>query len=168
MESFVHEDLGVPKHRIKTLFDKEATRKRILKALDDLQENEGIKRDDPIFIFFAGHGCAIKSEQLQGWGAGDRKEIQAICPQDVKVWGTPNRAESPIPDFILASLINKLSRKKGNNIVGQNLYIPAFHDLTRYWRRLLFLTVVMQLLVPVKMWKGGYVVSRSTGNFRQI
>ena len=113
VESFFRDVLAVPSHRIMSLRDESATRADIIKAFHALREDDSlmIERDDPIVVYFAGHGCQWTSRQ------GLQARIQAICPQDVQVQDSPDRTVFPIPDYLLGSLINQLSSKKGNNIV---------------------------------------------------
>jgi peptidoglycan/xylan/chitin deacetylase (PgdA/CDA1 family)/uncharacterized caspase-like protein len=52
---------GFKPERITTLLDKEATRANVLRALNDkLADAKAVKRDDRVFVFFAGHGATRK------------------------------------------------------------------------------------------------------------
>jgi peptidoglycan/xylan/chitin deacetylase (PgdA/CDA1 family)/uncharacterized caspase-like protein len=59
-------ELLIRKYRFKpeniiTLFDEQATRERILSVLgDDMGNTEKVKKDDRMFVFFAGHGVTRK------------------------------------------------------------------------------------------------------------
>jgi peptidoglycan/xylan/chitin deacetylase (PgdA/CDA1 family)/uncharacterized caspase-like protein len=59
-------DLLIRKYRFKpeniiTLFDEQATRERILSVLgDDMGNTEKVKKEDRVFVFFAGHGVTRK------------------------------------------------------------------------------------------------------------
>ena len=131
MESFFQNDVGVPSNRVMNLRDASATRENILKAFQALRNDDSlcIRRDDPIVIYFAGHGTLIP-----GSNGGQGAKIQAICPQDVEMEDKSDRTIFPIPDYLLASLINQLSRKRGNNIVGHFVDTIRLHEFDMGWR----------------------------------
>ena len=137
MDTFFRDVLAVPSHRIMRLRNESATRTNIIQAFHALRENDRlkIKKNDPIVIYFAGHGCRATSRGLNG-------SIQAICPHDFQVQDSPDRTVFPIPDYLLGSLINQLSSKKGNNIVRPRIEYCSMNltwhlGLDRYIRLLL-------------------------------
>ncbi|KAF8752570.1 Caspase domain [Rhizoctonia solani] len=70
--------------------DEQAKRVNIIKALRDLaRPDNGINRDDPILIYYAGHGGEDTSK---------------------------NTGVVPIPDFTIGVLIHRIAQEKGNNI----------------------------------------------------
>jgi len=117
-QSFLQDQVKVENNRIINLRDDQATREKIEEAFCSLWEKECIKYDDPIVIYFAGHGCKIP--RPPHWEAGGRNEIEGIFPYDVQSdhrSGT-STGTFPIPDRTIAAWLNILSYKKGNNIVG--------------------------------------------------
>ncbi|KZP16315.1 hypothetical protein FIBSPDRAFT_895063 [Athelia psychrophila] len=114
VEEFLKNDLQVPKKHIISLRDEQASRSAIIRAFGDLADDVRIKRDDPIFIFFAGHGSELAAPSGWAVGGGDSK-IQALVPQDYNS-SDLNKLVHAIPDRTVGALINKISREKGNNI----------------------------------------------------
>jgi hypothetical protein len=104
MDEYLQTYLQVLPGQIVKLRDEVATRKNIIAAFDGLRKNPKIQKDDPILIYYAGHG----SEILR-----NGKTIQTLIPVDYLTGTT-----SPIPDRTVASLINGISKKHGNNIVS--------------------------------------------------
>ncbi|KZP22899.1 hypothetical protein FIBSPDRAFT_930844 [Athelia psychrophila] len=116
VEDFLTKDLQVPKQHIISLRDEQASRSAIIQAFGDLANDIRIKRGDPIFIFFAGHGSELPAPK--GWAAGGSdSKIQALVPQDYNSSASdPKKLVYAIPDRTIGALINKISREKGNNI----------------------------------------------------
>ncbi|TFK62483.1 hypothetical protein BDN72DRAFT_737044, partial [Pluteus cervinus] len=57
---FVRNYLFAKESNIITLLDEAASRQAILDKFEGLISNENIKRDDPIIIYFAGHGSRVE------------------------------------------------------------------------------------------------------------
>lgn len=108
---------GVPAENIVLLTNESATCAAIIAALTQLKTDNRIRRGDPIFIFFAGHGAEVKAPD--GWecGRADRM-IQVIVPHDCDAIKS-GKPVGPIADRVLGALIGNISEKKGNNIVGR-------------------------------------------------
>ena len=108
--------LGVHESHVILLLDEQATRKAIMGKFKELMQNLNIRRDDPILIYFAGHGAWIPApDHLRGYSIG--AQIEMICPVDI---GKPdeNGIVIPgIPDYVIAALLDNLAEAKGNNIV---------------------------------------------------
>jgi hypothetical protein len=70
-----------------------------------LRDNSKINRQDPILIYYAGHGGEVPSN--------NEDKTQTLIPVDYV-------AEQifPIPDRTVAALINGIAKKHGNNIVS--------------------------------------------------
>ncbi|KIJ27950.1 hypothetical protein M422DRAFT_71496 [Sphaerobolus stellatus SS14] len=113
VENYLKDDLKVHADQIRTLHNKEATRAAIIKALQDLPKDPRIQPDDPILIFFAGHGG--EKNPPKEWGFQDNK-IQYILPHDIKTQDEANNAIHGIPDRTLGTLLNELAKSKGDNI----------------------------------------------------
>lgn len=118
MNQYLRESMRIPSHHIRTLRNEEATRHEILASLSGLATSADIKHDDPILIFFAGHGT--EAAPPDGWpaGGGLKPRIQMLCPYDFVPRTTDNENSQGIPDFTLAVLLDKIARSKGNNIVS--------------------------------------------------
>lgn len=111
---FLTATLKVPDSQIRFLSDMNAKRANIIKAFLELQTDLRIKKDDPILIFFAGHGAETKAPA--GWHSGDvDNKIQMIIPQDYSSKRT--KQVHGIPDRTLNALINGIASAKGDNIV---------------------------------------------------
>ena len=109
--------------RILSLKDKKATRKAIIEAFRTLSRSTEIEKNDPIVIYFAGHGGEA---QIQG----QEEMTQMILPYDASP-RTQNKDELPvtgIPDFEIRKLLNDIASEKGNNIVRFLLPAISFSD----------------------------------------
>ena len=115
MADYLHESLIVPKEHINVLRNSEATRAGIISAIKALSDNPLIKEQDPILIFFAGHGCALK--RPAEWIIGD-SHIQGIVPCDTNTRGPDGELICAIPDYTINALLGQLASVKGDNIVG--------------------------------------------------
>ncbi|QRW19851.1 ICE-like protease (caspase) p20 domain protein [Rhizoctonia solani] len=93
-KSYLLNDLLVPEAQITTLFDEQATRAEIIRAFQNLATDAQINYNDPIVIYYAGHGAEIQPP-----------------PSRYDAHGVP-----PIPDFTINSLLNKIAKSKGDNI----------------------------------------------------
>ncbi|KAG8688268.1 hypothetical protein FRC11_005756 [Ceratobasidium sp. 423] len=116
MVEFLSSDLRVPKDHIVELYDQSASRQAIIDAFMALQSNTNIHKDDPILIFFAGHGGLVNAPPEWKQKHGTSK-IQVIFPCD---YGLPitNTGDvvNCIPDTTISELLNQLAEAKGNNI----------------------------------------------------
>ena len=90
----------------------QATWVNIMKALSDLKTCN-IKKNEPILIYFAGHGGQTTAPE--GWPSEEGK-IQYLLPQDAC---TSDQGEiiNIIPDYVIADRLAELATTKGNNIV---------------------------------------------------
>lgn len=108
---------GVPLDNIVVLTDKNATSAAIIDALKKLKTDQRIRREDPIVIYYAGHGTEIPAPD--GWECGRAdKMIQGIVPYDCDTKNSDGRMIAPIADRVLGALIGSIAREKGNNIVS--------------------------------------------------
>ncbi|RXW18477.1 hypothetical protein EST38_g7375 [Candolleomyces aberdarensis] len=100
--------------QIQTLRNSEAKRDAIIRALKDLSTNSAIEHDDPILIFYAGHGTEGDAPKEWCW---DSQKIQMIVPWDYGHSVDPGHTVvEGIPDCTLGALLRKLANEKGNNI----------------------------------------------------
>jgi hypothetical protein len=115
---YLLQDLKVPSSHIRFLTDQNATRPDIIKGFLEIQTDKRIKKNDPILIYFAGHGN--ETDAPDGWPSGDvSDQIQMIIPQDYCI--IPGREVHGIPDQTLAALLNGIAIKHGDNIVRKFL-----------------------------------------------
>src|SRR5437016_1138535 len=70
----------VPRDQIHFLTDKDASRSRIISALDGLSTDPRIRPGDPILFYFAGHGSEIGPPDNWECG-GPGSKIQLLVPQ---------------------------------------------------------------------------------------
>jgi len=111
VEEFLKLRMNVPSDRIRLLLDHDASRKGIIDALIELSKKSEINTNDPILIYFAGHGTEL--DPPSGWEAGGPgRKIQGICPCDYK-----EKCVEPIPDRTIGRLLDMICEAKGNNIV---------------------------------------------------
>ncbi|QRV91979.1 ICE-like protease (caspase) p20 domain protein [Ceratobasidium sp. AG-Ba] len=106
-------ELSIPSEHILELYDDEAARATIINKLRELADDERIERDDPILIYFAGHGC--ETDAPPGWET-DGSQIQGLVPCDVATLDDQGRLVEIILDCTVASLIEDIAQSKGDNI----------------------------------------------------
>lgn len=109
---------GVPTDHIVLLTNEKATCSEIIHALTNLETDTRIRRGDPIFIYYAGHGTEIKGPESWECGRAD-KMIQAIVPYDCDTELESGELVGPIADRTFGALIGNIARQKGNNIVSR-------------------------------------------------
>ena len=115
-EAYLLDTLKIDKNNVLILLDEHATRKNIIDALKKLAENDKIKKDDSIFIYYAGHGAqALPPKRLAGV-PGCPEYVELLIPYDYINNSTDYRRMG-IPDYTLAALLDKISKEKGNKIV---------------------------------------------------
>ncbi|PBK59426.1 hypothetical protein ARMSODRAFT_797871 [Armillaria solidipes] len=106
--------LRVPENRIKNLRNEEATRATIEMEIKNLGDNPAIKEDDPILIYYAGHGAEAKAPS--GWTSANKK-IQMLVPHDFIPSGSRNSKRGQgVLDVRLAHLLQDVAEKKSDNI----------------------------------------------------
>ncbi|KAI0962768.1 hypothetical protein AcW1_000051 [Taiwanofungus camphoratus] len=114
MKLFLSDHLHVPDSHIVFLSNETATRAAILSTIQThLIENPNVKQDDPIIVFYAGHGSRVDAPP--GWASADGK-IETICPYDEWAQDIQGHYISGIPDRTINELFRKLASEKGNNI----------------------------------------------------
>ncbi|KZV70057.1 hypothetical protein PENSPDRAFT_607783 [Peniophora sp. CONT] len=117
MDEYLRKDLHVPGEQIVNLRNKFATRSAIIREIYALAKNPSIRKDDPILIFYAGHGTSAQTPD--GWETG-REKISALVPYDT--YGVDEHGPIlPIPDRTIGGLLHEIAEGvsgegKGNNI----------------------------------------------------
>jgi Caspase domain len=86
--------------------DQLPTREGILNTLHDLRENDNIRHDDTIIIWYSGRGASYHSNWY--W-PGTRSRVEALVPMD-------HPTEPDISDRELNLFLTDLASAKGNNI----------------------------------------------------
>ncbi|PBK59427.1 hypothetical protein ARMSODRAFT_945616 [Armillaria solidipes] len=112
VNDFLQKTLHVPEYQIKNLRNKEVTRVTIEREIKNLGDNPAIKRDDPILIFYAGHGADVKAPP--GWPTGSADEkIQMLVPHDFIKRGSDDfKRGQGILDVRLSHLLQDIADKK--------------------------------------------------------
>ena len=122
--AYLKNQLRIPQDHITILENASATRVAILESLLSLTNDPRIQREDPILVYFAGHGGEAAAPP--GWEAGGRNaNIQLTMPYDV-FCQSGGESIDPIPDGSLGALLDEISRNKGNNIVSLQIW-PTSH-----------------------------------------
>ncbi|KAF8970573.1 caspase domain-containing protein [Flammula alnicola] len=112
-QTYLMEDLQVPGDQITLLLEDKATRSAIIAGFESLANNDRIKKGDPIFIFYAGHGAQGPSPTA--WKSYGIQTIEFLVPYDYDDPDSGTKIES-IPDYTLGALLNGIAEKKGDNI----------------------------------------------------
>ncbi|TFK19358.1 hypothetical protein FA15DRAFT_674482 [Coprinopsis marcescibilis] len=111
---FLKERLLVPTSNIENLRNSTATRNAIKTALSRLVIDTRIETNDPILIYFSGHGGSVPAPA--GWKDWD-STVQTLVPHD---YGQPDRFPGQtiqgIPDRTLGTILKRIADAKGNNI----------------------------------------------------
>ncbi|KAH6901435.1 hypothetical protein BKA70DRAFT_688362 [Coprinopsis sp. MPI-PUGE-AT-0042] len=123
--------IGIDKYlkRIRSLRNEKATRSTILHELTDLITNPYIEENDPILIYFAGHGnLACTPVEWTDWdhwaqapediGFRDQESqwIQCLAPHDSRQPDGKGGIIHGIPDRTLGTIMHRIANAKGNNI----------------------------------------------------
>jgi hypothetical protein len=110
-------DRGVDPSHIRTLFDHQATRSSIIDHyFTHLIDNDLIRENDPILIYFSGHGSTEKSEEQWMYDlSGDN--VERLVPYDgVRADDSQTPPVDSIPDYTIGALLRTLAKRRGNNI----------------------------------------------------
>ncbi|SJL08002.1 uncharacterized protein ARMOST_11361 [Armillaria ostoyae] len=114
--SYLLRDLGVPGANIVNLRNEQATRAAIIEQFRTLEHHPRITKDNPILIYFAGHGAvAHKPDAWANWVTADRR-VEMLCPTDINARDANKKPIEGIPDRTISRLLLDLSIAKGNNI----------------------------------------------------
>ncbi|KAK0218650.1 caspase domain-containing protein [Armillaria fumosa] len=114
VNDFLQKTLRVPKEQIKNLRNEEATRMTIETEINDLGKNPVIKKDDPILIFYAGHGAEANAPFE--WPSANGR-IQMLVPHDFNSSGSASSERGQgVLDMRLSHLLADLAAKKSDNI----------------------------------------------------
>lgn len=111
VEEFLKSQMKVTSDCIQLLLDKDALHREIINAFIQPSKDSEINRDDPILIYYMGHGTELKVPS--GWEAGGPgQKIQGICPCDYR-----RDDVDTIPDWTIGGYLDLICEKKGNNII---------------------------------------------------
>ncbi|KAK7471966.1 hypothetical protein VKT23_000074 [Stygiomarasmius scandens] len=115
MKDFLMIDCKVPQNRIVKLCDEQATRENIIDAIGGIAGNPDIKTDDPILIYFAGHGS--ETTPPVGWPTSSKNGmIQMLLPYDFSKHGSRDFRGQGIWDLTMNQLLANIARQKSDNI----------------------------------------------------
>jgi hypothetical protein len=114
IQSFLTDHLHVPDSHIVLLANEQATRSAIISHFEShLTHNTAIQNNDPIVIYYSGHGS--RAPAPQGWMSTDGR-IETLCPHDERE-DSQGEWIHGIPDRTINALLRELAAVKGNNIV---------------------------------------------------
>ncbi|KAG6906650.1 hypothetical protein DXG01_012736 [Tephrocybe rancida] len=120
--TFLSSDLDVSEDRIVILRDKQATRKAVLEALRRLAQDDTINTQDPILVYYAGHGG--EAPPPKDWVASSPNGmIQMLVPYDFSFEGSKDHKGQGIFDITLSRILNDIAIKKSDNIASPFLNI---------------------------------------------
>ena len=86
-KKYLMKRLCVPESHIISLFDRDATRDKIIEGFRKLRDNKDIEEGDPIFIFYAGHGSQKPAHP--DWvieGGSVQMEGRNVWMEDPNLW----------------------------------------------------------------------------------
>ena len=133
-KKYLKTKLRIPCDQIITLTEDQATRSAIIQSFKKLATDGRIENGDAILIYYAGHGAQLDPPQNHEAGGADSK-IQAIIPYDCGCADTENKLIPPIFDYTLEKLLSYIAQKKGDNIVGCNVFLFYSHLIYLVYRR---------------------------------
>ncbi|PBK59428.1 hypothetical protein ARMSODRAFT_899249 [Armillaria solidipes] len=114
VDAFLQKSLHIPNGQIKILRNEEATRVTIETEIKDLGNNPAIKKDDPILIYYAGHGAEANAPS--GWPSASGR-LQMLVPYDFIPSGSDDSERGQgVLDVRLSHLLADLAAKKSDNI----------------------------------------------------
>ncbi|KAG7440921.1 uncharacterized protein BT62DRAFT_909433 [Guyanagaster necrorhizus] len=114
VNTFLQETLFVPKDQIKNLRNEDAARVTIETEIKRLGDNSAIKKEDPILIYYAGHGAEANAPS--GWPT-DNGMIQMLVPHDFNPNASTDFEQGQgLLDRELGHLLADLAMKKSDNI----------------------------------------------------
>ena len=123
VRDYLQKDQDVPSFQITNIRDSEATRVRIIEAIEALSVNDEIESGDPILIYYSGHGGL--ADTPKGWEVGGTGKTEFLVPYDYSSSLRDGNPKHGIPDRTLRTLLSRLAEKKGDNIVRQTFYSPC-------------------------------------------
>jgi hypothetical protein len=139
MKSFLVNAFNVPTGStldIRELKDKKATHANIIDELRKLKDDNLVKKNDAILIYYAGHGATMPPPE--GWpgysstppmpnGWPEDVEIQCIVASDAVVSKQNQKycVSGVVLDRTLAALLQDLADKRGSNIVRRAVHASA-------------------------------------------
>ncbi|KAL0562423.1 hypothetical protein V5O48_019664, partial [Marasmius crinis-equi] len=90
--------------------DQDATREKILSAIQELADSPVIGANDPMVIYYAGHGAEVDSP------FGTTRKIQMLVPHDFVAKGSTVSQGQGIFNHTLSRLLGKIGKNKTDNI----------------------------------------------------
>ncbi|KAH7337410.1 hypothetical protein B0J17DRAFT_768612 [Rhizoctonia solani] len=101
--------LGFPADQVELLLGAKATRRAIIEHLHKISRDPKIKKNSPIFIYFAGHGVR------QGFPVPRVGTVEAECILPYDTFTTRGQV-LPIPDITISALLGEIAEAKGDYI----------------------------------------------------
>lgn len=124
MLSFIRNRLCTPPENIVALENEQATRPAIKTAILNLAVNPRIRENDPILIYFAGHGSRTQTSPF----------VEMILPYDFSRQSVDSEIGQGLLDLTISRLLTHVADAKGNNIVSILHFVRStlerLHSLT--------------------------------------
>lgn len=130
VERFLTSEVGVPKDRVVNLRDEGATREAILTAMRNLAHHNAISAQDPILVYYAGHGSEAPAPIAVRKTNNANGKIQMLLPHDFELRGSQNAQRQGIFDITLSHILADIATKKSDNIVIAPLLDLGIYFLT--------------------------------------
>lgn len=129
MTDYLQMAMGVQSSRIHLLSNGAATKKGILTSLQELSASGDIQADDPLIIYFAGHGSMVGSPDEQRSDTGGLKtRVRLLCPQDF----TPGMEDvdhaNGITHSTIRDCLEQVHEAKSNKIVSSDFLYSSSSD----------------------------------------
>lgn len=88
-----------------------------MNAIQNLAYNPAISAEDPILIFYAGHGS--EAPPPTNWKTSNENNmIQMLIPHDFTLKGSNDHEGQGVFDVTLSKLLDDIARNKSDNIVS--------------------------------------------------
>ncbi|KAG6901492.1 hypothetical protein C0995_011170 [Termitomyces sp. Mi166 len=116
VEEFLTSKLRVSTDRMVNLRDEEATREAIMTAMQNLAHNNAISPQDPILIYYAGHGSEAQPPIPRWETTSANGAIQMLLPHDFKLKGSNDPQGQGIFDVTLSQALADIATNKSDNI----------------------------------------------------
>ncbi|VDC06740.1 unnamed protein product [Peniophora sp. CBMAI 1063] len=121
IDDYLRNELCVPKEHIVNLRNEQATRDAVIREIKALSTREGIRRGDPILIYFAGHGTTAPAPA--GWHVG-KQSVSLIAPHDTDTkLEDAGMSKFAIPDRTIGALLHLLAEQLGTDDAGANITV---------------------------------------------
>jgi len=116
VREFLVSKVGLAEDRIVFLHDEGATRENMVNNIKHLARNPAISEQDPILIYYAGHGGEAPSPLAKP--NTKNNVIQMLIPHDFVSKGSKDKQGQGIFDLTLCKFLADIAQSKSDNIVS--------------------------------------------------